>query len=91
MTDDEHVPAWPALLDGLAADYAAGLLDADRRRRAERMARATVELPPAPTARRHVERVNAARGIRLTAGASLATSYAERRRVIEHRNNQKAG
>jgi hypothetical protein len=88
MTHDDYLPAWQTLLALLADDAAAGRLTPDRtrRRHAERMARATVELRPAPPARTHAERMQAASGIHLTAGESLTTKAAERRRVLTHRN-----
>ncbi len=89
MTEQEQT-AWSVMLAGLAEDAAAGRLDPDpdvvaRKRHAERMRRATLTLRDAPTPRRHAERMAAARGVHLTAGADLATRTDDRRRVLAHR------
>lgn len=82
MTEEER-NAWSVMLAGLAEDAAAGRLAPSRH--TERMRRATLTLRDAPTPRRHAERMAAARGIHLTAGADLATRTDDRRRVLAHR------
>lgn len=51
-----------------------------------RVERARLELPDPPPARSHAERMAAARGIHLTAGADMRTRHADRRRIVAQRN-----
>lgn len=57
---------------------------------AQRMARARLTLSDPPPARTHAERMAAARGIHLTAGDNLRNRGADRRRIVNHRENSDA-
>ena len=81
MTD--YKPAWQATWEGFAEVLAA---DREQRQRAERMARARVELRDPPKARSNAERRKAAQGLH-THGQTLQTSRQERARIAEHRSS----